>query len=324
MLFDDIQTREAADSQIQSEALERWMFGTAMKAKSPHGCTYIFIGNMYPTKWSILRRLKKNPTWIKFIVGGILSDGTSLWEDLHPVAQLMEEFEADLAAGHPEIFFAEVLNDENASANNLIDLSKLPTPPFDWDEPIAGSFVVIDPATDKPGADAVSVGYCEVRNAYPALIAVTEGSMSPGETIRVALKYCFQYGCTLVAVEANAYQYTFKYWFDFICQQQGIEGIHCVDVYSGSFSKNSRILAMFKSLLAGELFFHDNTKAAVSSQIVHFNPLRRDNTDGVLDLLTYMPRVMELYPEFVSYSNVLLSQEASAYEVLPEEVTCPF
>src|SRR4030067_95719 len=35
MIFEDIQTRECADSQTQSEALERWMVGTAMKAKSP-------------------------------------------------------------------------------------------------------------------------------------------------------------------------------------------------------------------------------------------------------------------------------------------------
>lgn len=324
MLFDDIQTREQADSQIQSENLERWMYGTAMKAKSPHGCVYIFIGNMYPTKWSILRKLKKNPTWVKFIVGGILADGTSLWEELHPYEQLMEEFEADLAAGHPEIFFAEVLNDEDASANNLIDLSRLPDPPFDWDEPIGGNFIVIDPATDKVGADAVSVGYCEVRAGLPALVHVTEGSLSPGDTIRVALEYCFKHNCRLVAVEANAYQYTFKYWFDFICEQKGIVGIECVDVYSGSFSKNARIISMFKSLMAGELFVHDNAKAQVATQVVHFNPLRKDNTDGVLDLLTYMSKVIEMYGPQVALANVLVSQEGDTYDVLPEEITCSF
>ena len=33
MIFEDIQTRECADSQVQSDTLERWMVGTAMKAK---------------------------------------------------------------------------------------------------------------------------------------------------------------------------------------------------------------------------------------------------------------------------------------------------
>lgn len=87
MIFEDIQTREQADSQIQSENLEKWMVGT-VKTKSPHGCAFIFVANMYPTKWSILRRLKANTNWTKFIAGGILADGTSLWEDLQPIAQL--------------------------------------------------------------------------------------------------------------------------------------------------------------------------------------------------------------------------------------------
>ena len=78
MLFDDIQNRKEAESEVISRQIETDMYGTAMKAKSPHGCLFIFVGNMYPTKWSLLRRLKHNPTWLKFIVGGILATGESL------------------------------------------------------------------------------------------------------------------------------------------------------------------------------------------------------------------------------------------------------
>ena len=63
MVFEDVQTRECADSEVQSKALLQRMLGTAMKAKSPHGCIYVFLGNMYPTKWSILKKLKENPRW---------------------------------------------------------------------------------------------------------------------------------------------------------------------------------------------------------------------------------------------------------------------
>jgi hypothetical protein len=78
MIFDDIQSREGSESEIVSTNLEKWMVATAMKAKSPEGCLYLFIANMYPTKGSLLRKLKRNPNWIKFIAGGILSDGSSL------------------------------------------------------------------------------------------------------------------------------------------------------------------------------------------------------------------------------------------------------
>lgn len=321
MIFDDVQSRTMAESQAVSESLEREMVGTAMKAKSPHGCLYIFVGNMYPTKWSILRKLKTNPNWIKFIAGGILADGTSLWEELQPIQQLVREFENDLAAGRPEIFFAEVLNDETASVNNLIDFRKLQEYKFEDAEISAGSFIIIDPATDKVGADEVSLGYFDILDTYPVLKELDEGRFSPGETIRKAISLCLRTGCRLVVIEANAYQYSLQYWFNFICQQLGITGIHCEPIYSGSRSKNSRILDMFKAYKAGEIWIHPSCRGAVHLQMMQFNPLKRDNTDGLLDLLTYAPRVISEYGHLAQQHTVIESQEFSAIPVL-EDNSC--
>ena len=315
MLFDDIQSRECADSEVQSSSLENWLIGTAMKAKSPTGCMFLFVANMYPTKHSLLRKLKNNHTWIKFIAGGILADGTSLWEELQPIKQLTAEFENDLAMGHPEIFYSEVLNDENTSANNLIDLSKLPEVPHQEGDIAAGNFIVIDPATDKINADAVSVGYFEIHDATPILMKIEEGRFSPGDTIKKALHYALTYNCRLIAVEANAYQYSLLYWFDFICQQMGIQGIEAVPIYSGVSSKNARILNMFKAYAAGEVYVHADAKLDVHLQITQFNPMKRDNTDGLLDLLTYAPRVVQEFGEFVIAGNIIESQEFDAIEV---------
>lgn len=324
MIFDDIQTREDADSETVSSKLETWMVGTAMKAKSPHGCLFIFIANMYPTKHSLLRKLKNNPTWTKFIAGGILSDGTSLWEELQPVAQLLKEFENDMAMGRPEVFYAEVLNDENASVNNLVDISKLPLYPFQEDDVHFGNFIVIDPATDKPGADAVSICYFEIHNGYPVLKHLIEDRLSPGDTITESLKIALSKNCRLIAIESNAYQYTLKYWFEFICQQRGIYGIEAVEVYSGTYSKNSRILNMFKQLLAGEIYIHPSCVAAVHLQISQFNPLKRDNTDGLLDCVTYAPKVMEMYGNLLLAGTIIEEQEFSRVRVPGELETSPF
>lgn len=322
IIMDDVQTRENAESAVQADSLERWIIGTLMKTKSPMGCLYLFIGNMYPTKHSILRKLKSNPKWVKFIAGGILADGTSLWEELQPINQLLNEYETDLAMGHPEIFASEVLNDENASSNNLISLSDLPPYPVQELDIPAGNFIIIDPSNDKANSDAVAVGYFEVYDTLPVLVHVTEERMSPGDTIRCALKYALQYNCRLIAIESNAYQYSLLYWFNFICQQLGIIGIECVDLYSGSVSKNSRILTMFKSLSAGEIFISPAARTAVFLQIMQFNAMRRDNTDGILDLLTYAPRVIEMYGEFIVSMQIIQSQEFNNIPVL--EHNSPF
>jgi hypothetical protein len=319
MIFEDIQTREDAESAVTSESIERWMYGTAMKAKDPTGCLYIFVANMYPTKWSLLRRLKHNPSWTKFIAGGILADGTSLWEDLQPIKQLLQEYETDLNSGHPEIFYSEVLNDENASVNNYIDLSKIPDYPFQDTEFSAGSFIVIDPATDKASADAVSIGLFQIYNGKPTITVILEGRFSPGDTIREALKLALKYNTSLIAVEANAYQYSLCYWFGFICEQMSLTGIDAVPIYSGSFSKNSRILSMFKELLTGEIVIHPDCKSQCFQQISQFNALKRDNTDGILDLLTYAPRVISEFSQYITVNNPLGAEEFDAATVWATE-----
>ena len=322
ILMDDIQSRECADSDVQSASLESWLVGTLMKAKSPAGCMFLFVANMYPTKHSILRKLKNNPSWVKFIAGGVLADGTSLWEDLQPIAQLTAEFENDLAMGHPEVFYSEVLNDETTSANNLIDLSKLPEVPYEEGDIAAGNFIIIDPSNDKINSDEVSVGYFEIHDASPVMLQLEEGRFSPGETIKKALNYALTYNCRLIVVEANAYQYSLLYWFDFICKQMGIEGIECVPIYSGGKSKNARILEMFKSYAKGEMYAVGIARLALHLQITSFNPMRRDNTDGVLDLMTYAPRVVQEFGEYVISGNIIETQEFDAIEV--DDFNSPF
>lgn len=324
MLFDDIQSKTDSESETISKQIETDLYSTAMKAKSPHGCLFIFIGNMYPTKWSLLRRIKSNPTWIKFIAGGILADGTSLWEELQPVEQLVKEFANDLASGKPEVFYAEVLNDENASVNNLIDLSKLPKYDVPDDEPHQGNFIIIDPATDKANADAVSIMYFEIHQNRPVCKLIKEGRLSPGDTISESLKIALTKNCKVIAIESNAYQYTLKYWFEFMCAQLGIIGIHAVEVYSGAYSKNSRILNMFKELLAGETLVHPSCAAQVNLQISQFNPIKRDNTDGLLDCLTYAPKVIEMYPDLILSSLEIYEQESGINQIYDTLENSPF
>lgn len=315
MIFDDVQSREDADSQIVSDGLYRWMIGTAMKAKSPKRCMTVFIANMYPTPHSILKKLKKNPHWTKFIAGGILEDGSSLWEDLQPIAQLLIEYQNDLEAGHPEIFYSEVLNDEHASVNSLVDLNALKEYKYQDEDIPDGKFIVIDPATDKANADAVSVGYFEVYDGHiPALREVTEDRLSPGDTIKESIRMATSWNCPVVFIESNAYQYTLKYWSEFICRQMGIEGIRFIDIYSGKLAKNTRILNMFKEYVKGEIQVHPQCKSPVHAQIAAFRPLKTDNVDGILDLLTYAPRVVQEFGGIIAAYTVQSEQELELEE----------
>lgn len=328
IIFDDIQTREDADSEQVSSKLEDWMYGTAMKAKSPEDCMFIFIGNMYPTKHSILRKLKYNPTWTSFIAGGILfneetGEAESLWEELQPLKQLLKEWQNDVAAGKGEIFAAEVLNDETASVNKLLDITTIPADPY-VGEMHQGNFIVVDPSNDKANSDAVSITYFEIYDEKPVAKFCIEGRLSPGDVNKEAIKLCLERNCHLIAWESNAYQYSGLYWFNITCQNMGIEGIQIVPIYSGVKSKNSRILEMFKSLRAGEIILGSEVRPAVNQQITGFNPLKTNNVDGLLDCLTYAPKVIEQYgPQIAAYIDMEL-QDLVTSDVYAIEQNCSF
>jgi hypothetical protein len=321
MLFEDVQTKECSESQPQSESLLRWMIGTAMKARSPKGCLTIFNGNMYPGPNSILKKLKTNPGWIKFISGAILADGTALWPELRSLESLLSELDNDISLGHPEIFFAEVLNDTEVGTNSRTDLSRIrPWPHQDEDQP-QGKFIVIDPAQGKDGGDLVSIGYVEVFDGIPGLRDVIEENLSPGNTIRRALLMALRTGTRVIAVEATAYQYTLLYWFTEIAAQLQLTGFHFVPIYATTTSKNTRIAVMLKALTANEIDVHPKVKSLVISQIVNWNPLRRNNTDGILDLLTFTTPVLEAYGPVIATDTDVSVLDLNAAKVV-ENNTC--
>ena len=298
IIMDDMQSKEDAEQKLVAMKQLTWMMGTLMKARSYERCLFVFVGNMYPYEDCILRKLKYNSKWISFICGAILADGKSLWEQLRPINDLLAELENDIALGHPEIFYSEVLNDEEAGTVSGIDISKIPAYPqtLDTIEP-QGGCIIIDPATGKKQGNDDSIGKFYIYDGKPVLKELRVGKFSPLEAIHISLKMALESHVKVIAIESNAYQYTFLFWFNFVLEQLQIQGsgIELCELYAGALSKNAKIKDMLANLLKGLILLHPSVRAAVVYQIVHWNPLKTHNTDDILDLLAWIFRAMELY-----------------------------
>lgn len=325
ILMDDMQTRENAESPVLSDQLLTWMMGTLMKAKSPTRCQFIFVGNMYPTAGSILRKLKHNSTWTSLIVGALLADGSSIWEELQSREQLMEEFANDIAMGKPEIFIAEVLNDDEASSRSGIDVSAIPMMPTDlYNTPPQGKFIMIDPAGNKLHSDSTEIGLFYVFDGTPALIRLVSGKLDPSQTIREALTLALSYGVSLIGVESVAYQASLLHWFNVISQQHGLTGIEFVEMYPGGYSKNARIKEMLGLLAVGKILLGEDVRSRVVHQIVHWNPLKRDNVDDLLDIIAYAPKMLELYGYLIALEDAVRQQDAGQIRTMEMHEICSF
>lgn len=324
MIFDDAQTSECAASVAESLKFRKWFRGTALKAKAPNGCTFVYIGNMYPDlelskgQYScVLRNLQKSPEWISYIVGAILADGSALWEEVQPIEQLLSEFKDDLAAGTPEIFFSEVLNDPEAASATDIDLSRIVYKQPLEGELHQGNFIVIDPSNDKKQSDATAIGYFEVYDAVPNLERIYEEKLSGPELVHKVLELCQELHCSLIFVESDAYQYSLCGWFQFICAQLKMDHVVVEPLYTRGVSKNSRILNMFKSLIQGDITLNPRTQTPVVLQISRFNKLSKDNEDDILDVLAYSEQVMGNHTELLIYDGLAEVIDENDFSQIP-------
>jgi hypothetical protein len=296
IIMDDMQSREEAENKKTANDQLTWLLGTLMKARNYERCLFIFVGNMYPFEGSILRKLKHNPQWISFICGAILADGQSLWPQFRPIEDLLAELEHDLSLGKPEIFYSEVLNDEEAGTVSGIDLSKIPTYPEHLDEiEPQGGCIIIDPASGKKEGNDVAIGLFLIYDGTPVFRKVENDKFSPLGTIHAALKMAIERRIGLIAVESNAYQYTLLFWFDFVCRQLGITGIELVPLEAQGYSKNSKIKSLLNSLCTGRPLLHPDVRSKVIYQASQFNPLKQKNEDDLLDIAAWVDKVILLH-----------------------------
>lgn len=307
ILCDDLQNAEEAESIEVSRKLLKWFTGTLRKARSYKRCTIIYVGNMYrdnnmgerdkPIFTCILRNLQLNPQWRSWIVGAILADGTALWEAVISLKTLYEELEHDLALGEEATFYAEVLNDPQATNTRFLKLDKVIDSPYtDFDIPV-GKFIMIDPSLGKKKSDAQMVGLFYVYDEKgPVLMELKEYQCSAPDLVKGVLQWALEEKVPLICSENVAYQATLVQWFVFFMESLQIEGIMCLPVSPKGMSKVSRILLFFKAWMSGSIRVGIKAKALVSNQGTAYVPTSATNVDDALDVAAYGEQIFIDHP----------------------------
>lgn len=334
MVFDDAQTKECAESLTESDSYANWFYGTALKAKSPIRCMYIYIGNMYkdlklvdtPGKEvyaCMLRNLHRSPEWTSFVVGGILSDGSALWEELQPLRQLMSEFRGDLEAGRADIFFAEVLNDPQTTVSHYLDADKIGFYEISPEYQHQGNFIIIDPATSKATPDQIAIGYHEVYDNVPVLAELINDKFSAPKIVSNTLEMALRHNCSLIIVEANAFQYSLVEWFQFFCAQMGIVGIHIEPMYTKGVSKNARILKFFQQWQEGKYLTTKECRGPMLSQALTFDPKITTNVDDILDMGEMASQACVKFRHLMDIPGDLSVSHRLSSQGIPDQLTAP-
>jgi hypothetical protein len=305
IIMDDIQSAEDKDSKDVADKLLVWLLGTLFLAKSPTGCVYIYIGNMFSGPNCILAKFKKSKEWVSFVVGALLANGSSIWPELHPPEALIGDLQHSVDMGHPEVWFAEVQNDPDSGISSNFDINKVPENPYlDSDMKLAHC-IIIDLSGQKKGSDDTTIGYFMQVDDKWVYRDLTVGIYSPLQCIEAAIDMGWLYNCPYIFVESVAYQASYLFWFNHLCTQREITGFQLNEIYPGSNSKPTRIGSFLKQLITGpdgelpDIYLHSNVRTHVLYQATQFKPSRRDNKDDILDLGSLLNNVVSKWGQFL-------------------------
>lgn len=322
IILDDIQTREDANSEEVSAKILDWLYGTVNFLRSPFGCTYVFLANMYPTPHAILKKLAKDPEWQTFIAAGINSDGQSLWEELHPLHQLLSDYSSLKSQGKEDIFWAEIMNIGDLNSKLSFDANKLKIFTGYDIEFHQGCFLVIDPSGRKKRSDNTVISVFRVIDGIPVLVYAIDEILTPKQTIMRSIELATNFGASLIAAEDVAYQETLIFWFEEFLSSAKLSGLQIMGINPGGVSKNARLINVIKSSQCGEIGFVPDTALQFASEAVGFNPLITNNKDNLLDTCEYAQKVVQLHGDWIALESPF-GKETQDIPVLPDHLTSP-
>lgn len=313
IIMDDVETAEVAASVAESAKLIEWVFSTLVPSISSDGGLVMFIGNVYPYPTSLLHIIKKMPSWTKLILGSILSDGSSLWENLHSKQKTIQGYLDAVVQGTVRAWLAQYMNAVEDETLNQADLQAIASYGREVATKIKGvrpdiQYLIIDPATDKKDADDTCLLHVEVYQTLVMCRRTVLEVLSPKETIRRALNMCAVYSIPAVFIEDVQYQYTLGQWMREALNATDLKGlVDVMYVAPKRTSKNSRINMSFKELNAAEVIIHPDLYPRYRAEAKKFDPNRKDNRDNLLDTAHYAPIIYD------RYKNVLASKQSDYY-----------
>ena len=337
LIVDDLEDSGENASDVLFLKLKRWFYSDVMKALS-HGGRVLQIGNIV-NKNSIVNENCADPRWHSMKLSAIKADGTPLWPELNSFDDLLAEYNSYAKNGLAGQWCAEMLNDPNAANTLSIDLERIGRKPKPEPSNSGHStgFITIDPAISTAAwghAQTIAV-HCYYDDPAKTVVPYwqvvdTESKygQSPVMLYEAVHRLCDKWGITIVGFEAEAYQAALKPIFEYMDEVNGRQGLlEYIPLSTMKKSKASRIKSFVDLLYQGVYYLSNEDKLAMS-QLLAFDPTRRDNSDDLIDVESYGVQMLAKHQERIlqarrysafrvdsSQSSALLSRIAEASEL---------
>lgn len=302
LIVDDLENRQENESDVLFGKLKRWFYSDVLKALSPNG-RVLMIGNIV-NRNSIVNENCASDKWTSMKLSAIKSDGTPLWPELNSFNDLISEYNEYNSKGLGGQWCAEMLNDPNASNSLGVDLSRIGRKPAV--EPTNSDhlygFLTIDPAISGQAwghAQTIAVHcYYELpdgRGYWQVVDKAVSYGESPVKLYQRVQDLCDKWNLSVVGFEAEAYQASLKSVFEYMDQVNGRYGmLEYIPLSTMKKAKAARIKSFVDLLYQGVYYLSEGDNLSIS-QLLNFDPTRRDNSDDLIDVESYGVQMLNLH-----------------------------
>lgn len=290
-IVDDLEDLENTSSAALQKKLDRWVFGTFIRAFA-RKFKLIWIGNMLaPT--ALLARLAQMPSWNAIVFGSLVIDPESkkmvpLWPELWPLKELKEDLAEYKKLGLIETWMCEMMNMPGHGENGFSQSQLNYVSPV-AQEDLVGAFLTIDPAFGEDSVQhdsSACAAHGIPKGDIPRVLEVESGCMREHELFALALTFARKYNAWIWGIEQSAQQSALITLFRTFAKAQGEDLIEIVPLSHGNRAKSKRISAWVSAQEAG-LYGIPHDDLVITSQLLAYDKSIKEQADDIVDCCAY-------------------------------------
>lgn len=304
-VVDDVEDMSNTESPTLQAKLDRWIFGTFLKALARDN-KVIWLGNMLQ-KTSLLARLSKRPNWNPVVFGALVRrpDGKGLmplWPDLWPMQKLINDFREYADLGLIDTWMCEMMNmpghGQNGFTQDQIRYRPRPLP-----EQLLAAFITIDPAFGQQKGihdDTAIVVHGILHDGSAMIVDYRTGKMTEDEMFDEAMSLAMHWNAWVWGIEAIAAQSVLLTLFSTYAMMRHVQDqIIMMPLKSGRGDpKQGRIRAWVNSMKGG-IYALPEDDYHVTMQILNYDLSKKDQSDDLIDACAYGLPMLDSYKELI-------------------------
>lgn len=306
-IIDDVEDLENTGSETLQKKLDKWIFGTFLKALARRK-KIIWLGNMLQ-KTSLLARLSIRPNWNPVVFGALVKDTTTgvlrpLWPERWPLQELIEDFQEYVDLGLTETWMCEMMNMPGHGTDGFTQEQLYYLPPPGADE-IQAAWLALDPAFGENAHNDDSSWTVHVlpKDGPPMVVEHMTGKFNENELFEHGLRLAHKWNAWVWGIEAVAAQRVLIPFFTLLLATKLLSGrVEMIPLMAGKGDpKISRIRA-FVGLMAKKEYAIYEGAIEITTQALNYNMKKKSNKDDLLDSCAHGSTML------MQYEGLLITQ----------------